>query len=551
MGNRQRRRSPRLEVEQLECRVVPSTVTPPATPPVPYYGWGSTNWSGMDLNTKPGGVTGVSGSWTVAQVPQTSSPTPTALSASWVGIDGFSSSTVEQIGTGSDTNTYAGLPSYYAWYEMYPAGIVQITTAKSTATSNLGAQVAATVGPGDAISASVAYGGSTTSGHSGPGGKQTTTSTFTLTITDLTQQWTYSTTQTVQGSPQRSSAEWIEEAPSSSTGVLPLADFGSVTFTDAQATLGGATGSIASFVGNPAVLNYGTAAQPRPINLIDMGTFNRQGQWTSILAETSLLNSAGAFTVFFETSGSSQLGYGTAQAESNVLGGQTNPSLSAPFQLQTTPALAYSTAALPNVLLVQGTLNQPSQQTQPRSVGLLVSDGTTVTDDPNVSQTQLLSVGLPAQWATASPDVVVAPGQRFFVFQAAAGWGAQSLPKSSSPLTPPGTQAPVMELDAADPASNAAMANANPEGAGSPMAPVGPQAQPAGVWDGDLVWRADEVGRLELCWANAATIGTAKSESNADSVPETILALALGALWIHSKEEEEYRRRRADFGAIV
>jgi hypothetical protein len=183
-------------------------------------------------------------------------------------------------------------------------------------------------------------------------------------------------------------------------------------------------------------------------------------------------------------------------------------------------------------------------------VGLPVSDGTTFANDPNVSQqTQLLSVGLPAQSATASPDPVVAPGQRFFVCQAAAAWAAQSLLKSSSPLTPTGTQAPVTELEAADPASNPAMPNGNPEGAGSPMAPVGPQAQPEGVWDGDLVWRADEAGRLELRWANAAAIETAKSESNADSVPDTILALAVSALWIHSKEEKEYRRRRTDFGA--
>jgi hypothetical protein len=82
------------------------------------------------------------------------------------------------------------------------------------------------------------------------------------------------------------------------------------------------------------------------------------------------------------------------------------------------------------------------------------------------------------------------------------------------------------------------------------MAPVGPQAQPEGVWDGDLVWLADEAGRLELRWANAAAIETAKSESNADSVPDTILALAVSALGIHSKEEREYRRRRTDFGGV-
>jgi hypothetical protein len=38
---------------------------------------------------------------------------PTAASAFWVGLDGFTSTSVEQIGTDSDCN--AGTPSYYAW----------------------------------------------------------------------------------------------------------------------------------------------------------------------------------------------------------------------------------------------------------------------------------------------------------------------------------------------------------------------------------------------------------------------------------------------------
>ena len=49
--------------------------------------------------------------------------------------------------------------------------------------------------------------------------------------------------------PDTSSAEWIAEAPSaesqdSSYQVLPLADFGKVTFTNASATSDGHTGTI-------------------------------------------------------------------------------------------------------------------------------------------------------------------------------------------------------------------------------------------------------------------------------------------------------------------
>jgi hypothetical protein len=45
---------------------------------------------------------------------------------------------------------------------------------------------------------------------------------------DATQGWTFSTT--VNYASALLSAEWIEEAPSSSAGVLPLADFVTTTF---------------------------------------------------------------------------------------------------------------------------------------------------------------------------------------------------------------------------------------------------------------------------------------------------------------------------------
>jgi Peptidase A4 family len=42
----------------------------------------------------------------------------TQYASFWVGIDGYSTGTVEQIGTDSDCSN--GSPSYYAWYEFYP-----------------------------------------------------------------------------------------------------------------------------------------------------------------------------------------------------------------------------------------------------------------------------------------------------------------------------------------------------------------------------------------------------------------------------------------------
>lgn len=292
-------RKVRLRVEELESRVVPSTVTPPAMPPAPYAGWGSTNWSGIDLNTINGAATAVSAAWTVPTVPTIS---PVEYSSTWVGIDGDLSSTVEQIGTGADTATSPLIPNappYFAWYEMYPSGMNVITIQNGPPNPFSGSPF--TVSPGDAISASVTYQNTTTVTTTGRHPTTTSYENFLLTITDtlatpvtiggITETAeSYTTIQQISGA-KMSSAEWIEEAPSSSSGVLPLAPFGSVTFTNAQATINDTSGSIASFVGNKSVINYGVNGGPlQEINLMDMGTFNRLGQWTSIKDETSLLS---------------------------------------------------------------------------------------------------------------------------------------------------------------------------------------------------------------------------------------------------------------------
>ena len=291
----------RLCVEVLESRVVPSTVSQPPTEASPYKLWSSTNWSGTALNTTAGAVTAVAGSWTVPAVTDTV-PGTAGYSSAWVGIDGFLSSTVEQLGTESDTlytSQHDGTPQYYAWYEMYPAGSYQIV---------------GTVQPGDQMTASVVYTGQV------PAGRRSVNDTFQLTINDSTEGWSFTTNQNVpnQKIAQRSSAEWVQEAPSGGS-VLPLANFTSITFTNPinpidpmtlkattnplytqEATIAGASGNILSFKNNAAVSNYGTTAAPQRIDLIDIGTTTRQGVWTSIKDETSELSAAGdSFTVQF------------------------------------------------------------------------------------------------------------------------------------------------------------------------------------------------------------------------------------------------------------
>jgi hypothetical protein len=152
----------------------------------------STNWSGYAANG--GSYTSVSASWVQPAATCTSA---TRYSSFWVGLDGFSSSSVEQDGT--DTDCVNGQPQYYGWYETYP---------------NPSFSFGSTVKPGDTMSSSVVYQGSNQ---------------YKLTLSDVTRGWSATTTQTVSGAA-RSSAEVIIEAPccTRSGGILPLANFGTV-----------------------------------------------------------------------------------------------------------------------------------------------------------------------------------------------------------------------------------------------------------------------------------------------------------------------------------
>jgi len=156
----------------------------------------STNWSGYAISGPAGSVTDAKGSWTVPAISGSCSTT-NQYSSFWVGIDGYHDNSVEQIGTDSDCQN--GVPTYYAWFEFYPHPSFIINSL--------------TIQPGDTISAEVKYLGNNR---------------FTVSITDLRTQQSFSTTTKVNA--QRSSAEWIAEAPSSSGGVLPLADFGTASF---------------------------------------------------------------------------------------------------------------------------------------------------------------------------------------------------------------------------------------------------------------------------------------------------------------------------------
>ena len=170
----------------------------------------SENWAGYIVQGQSGAVTDVSAQWVVPSLTCGAQDTYAAI---WIGIDGSTDRTVEQIGTEQDCVN--GRALYYPWYEMFPRP-----------PSNL---LKLPIEPGHVIKADVKYTGSNQ---------------FTMTITDVTTGQNFSTTRTDKGARRRS-AEWVVEAPAS-RGVLPLADFGTIQISSATATVNGHTGPITS-----------------------------------------------------------------------------------------------------------------------------------------------------------------------------------------------------------------------------------------------------------------------------------------------------------------
>ena len=174
----------------------------------------STNWSGYAAHSTK--YTSVTSTW--REPGASCSLLNTTYAAFWTGLDGYASNSVEQ--TGTLIECFLGLAEQRAWYEFYPAAPVYFSD---------------TLTAGDTIVSRVT---------------STSTGTFTLYLADVTRGWSHTVTQH-NSSLARTSAEVIAEAPSSSSGVLPLANFGTVTF-------------------NSSYVNGGTlaASGPTPITMV-------------------------------------------------------------------------------------------------------------------------------------------------------------------------------------------------------------------------------------------------------------------------------------------
>jgi hypothetical protein len=175
----------------------------------------SLSWSGYviasDFADPQPQVIGVSAQWTV---PNLNVSMGNAYSSAWIGIGGQFDKTLLQIGTEHDSVN--GKERFSAWYEMLPDYAINIPM---------------NISEGDTISASINL-------------INTETDLWNLQLTDLTngdgfsQNFVYNST--------RLSAEWIVERPTLNSQIASLSNFGTITFTDAQANINHEVASIAN-----------------------------------------------------------------------------------------------------------------------------------------------------------------------------------------------------------------------------------------------------------------------------------------------------------------
>jgi hypothetical protein len=174
----------------------------------------SRNWSGYVA--KNGTFTAVTGTWTVP-----SSPMGSGTDAVWVGIGGDPSHDLIQAGT-EDTTGRLGQAQHQAWIEMLP---------RASQTVNLA------VNGGDSMSVTIA---------------QQSAGQWQITIKNNTSGQQYQTS--AQYASTLSSADWIVEAPTGRLGLLPLDNFGSVSFTGASTTVNGQSESLAQASAQPLTM---------------------------------------------------------------------------------------------------------------------------------------------------------------------------------------------------------------------------------------------------------------------------------------------------------
>jgi hypothetical protein len=200
-------------------------------------GYTSNNWSGGALQGSPGLYISAIGFWTVPTVGIPSEPQGNEggwNSSSWIGIDGFSSTTNDVLQAGIQQYVDAsGNVSYVAWYEWFVSGSdpTQFPYIYQTNIPNF------SVAPGQTVYCSVQYVGNNTAGQIYLA-NESTGQNFSITLAPPTGA-------TFNGSD----AEWIMEAPDGGEPTSSLPSFSPVQFTTALACNN-------SVVGNPENGDY-------------------------------------------------------------------------------------------------------------------------------------------------------------------------------------------------------------------------------------------------------------------------------------------------------
>jgi len=224
---------------RISATVQPGVSRSPAADPAPALAPAgatsrSTNWSGYAADG--GTFTSVTGTWNVPSV----STATVGADATWVGIGGLDTEDLIQAGTMANV-TGDGSVTYQAWIEMLPDSARMIPLS---------------VTAGDSITVTIT---------------ERSPDRWLIALKNNTTGGRYE--RTVDYQSTRSSAEWVQEAPSTSRGLLPLSFFGTVRFTDGTAVRDGRTLSIAALGARPiSMYNRADQALAIPSTLDAAGT---------------------------------------------------------------------------------------------------------------------------------------------------------------------------------------------------------------------------------------------------------------------------------------
>jgi hypothetical protein len=192
-------------------------------------------------------VNAVNASWIV---PNVAVSAVDSYSAAWIGIGGQSEKTLIQVGTEHDSIRRQAV--YSAWYEMLPDNSINIMDMA--------------ISPGDFMTASIAK-------------VDPATNDWRIQIADTTTGQIFN--QVFAYNSSQLSAEWIVERPTVNNRLETMADFGSVTFTNAHVQLSSTTGTISTFANYAVTMNNVQNAQlaaPSPLTSDGSGftvTFQR------------------------------------------------------------------------------------------------------------------------------------------------------------------------------------------------------------------------------------------------------------------------------------